>query len=178
MSIAVISYSFTGNNRKLAAAVAEAIAAEHIEITTDKPQTEGTIIADMLFNRTPKVRLQPSALERYERILFIAPVWMGQVASPLRAYLKHIKTHPKPYAFASISGGALNPNPKLAEGITKRAGNKPAAFLDMHIAELFVIGKEQVKTKETGEYILTDADVETIIGILKESPVWKFCRNP
>lgn len=177
MSIAIISYSLTGNNRKLAAAVAAALSAEHIEVTTEKPRTMGAIMLDMVLDRTPGVQPGPRTLERYDRVLFLAPAWMGKVASPIRAHLKHLKAHPKPYAFVSISGGALNPNPKLAEDIAKRAGTWPAAFLDMHIAELFITAKKQATTKDTGDYRLTGPDVERLVGILRDSPIWRFCGD-
>ena len=175
MSFAVISYSLTGNNRKLAAAAAAALTAEHIEINMGKRQAISAIILDMMLGRTPKVQPHPSKLERYDRVLFFAPVWMGKVASPLRAYLKQLKAHPQPYAFASISGGALNPNPKLAEDITKRAGSRPAAFLDLHIADLFA-PKSKATMKETGDYLLNDGDIKKLVGILEASPVWRFGR--
>ena len=176
MSIAVVSYSFTGNNRKLAAAAAAALSAEHIELIEERPRTTGTIILDMMLNRTPRVQPGLSMLEQYDRILFFAPVWMGKVASPLRACLNQLKAHPQPYAFVSISGGALNPNPKLAEDITKRAGTKPMAFVDLHITDL--LASESKKTmKDTGDYLLKDTDIAKLMSMLVASPAWKWCYN-
>jgi len=94
MSIAVVSYSLTGNNGALAVAVATELSAVLIKISEEKPRKTGAIILDMILNRTPRVQPFPSELEKYKRILFIAPVWMGKVASPLRAYLEHLKTRP------------------------------------------------------------------------------------
>jgi hypothetical protein len=42
----------------------------------------------------------------FDLILFFGPIWMGQIATPLRAYLKHLKTNKGRYVFVSISGGA------------------------------------------------------------------------
>lgn len=177
MSIAIISYSLTGNNRKLAASLAAALAAEHVEITTEKPRPMGAIVLDMMLGRVPEVRPGPQVMEGYDRVLFLAPVWMGKAASPLRAYLRHLRAHPKPYAFMSISGGALNPNPGMEADLAKWAGRKPEAFLDMHISELFMAGKTDVGTKDTGSYLLTAADVERLTGIVTGSPVWGFCAG-
>ena len=53
MNIAVISYSFTGNNEALARSVADALSAEHIRISEAKPRTLGRITFDMIFDRIP-----------------------------------------------------------------------------------------------------------------------------
>ncbi|HWT76427.1 MAG TPA: hypothetical protein VN258_17145 [Mobilitalea sp.] len=168
IGIGVVSYSLTGNNGKLADAVAEALPAEHVTILETKPRKTGTIMLDMILNRTPQVQPLPSELEQYERILFVAPVWMGMAASPLRPYLKYLKEHPKPYAFASISGGAMNTNPKLAEDLVKRAGTKPTAFIDLHIADLLPT-EPKPTMKDTSNYRLKDAEISKLTGIIAAS---------
>jgi NADPH-dependent FMN reductase. len=73
----------------------------------------------MLFNRTPKVNPIADKVEDNDLVIFVGPVWMGQVAAPLRAYFKHLKGRLDQYAFVSISGGADGPNPKLAGELKK-----------------------------------------------------------
>ncbi len=106
MKILVVSYTFTGNNERLAKSVAQEFTADHLIVAEPKPRTMGVIVMDMIFNRTPKILVQPNKLADYDLILFFAPIWMGQVASPLRAFLKGLKTNSKKYAFISLSGGA------------------------------------------------------------------------
>lgn len=136
MKIAVVSYSLTGNNEALAKSTAEEFAAEHIKITERKHRTTVSIIVDLIFNKTPQVQPTPDRLKNYDLILFVAPVWMGHVASPLRAYLKHLKTNSCKFAFISISGGAIGPNPELANELKKRTGREPVALIDQHIADM------------------------------------------
>lgn len=170
MSIAVVSYSLTGNNDALACGVARQLAAEHIQVTEAKPRSTGVILLDMIFNRTPRVETQVSALEKFDRVLFIAPVWMGQAASPLRAYFRHMKEHPRKYAYACISGGALNPNPKLTDDLMKRTGTAPAAVVDLHIVDLLPADPKPT-AKDTSAYRLNDADkaklTEAIVKAVK-----------
>ena len=172
MKIGVISYSLTGNNEALANSVAEEFAAEHIKITEPKPRTTGSIILDIIFNRTPKVQPIPDRLEKYDQILFVGPVWMGQAASPFRAYFKHLKTHPYKYAFASISGGAINTNPKLAGDLKKRVGAEPAALVDLHIADLLPSDPKPTM-KDTSAYRINSGDIkkltDTIVKTVKET---------
>lgn len=168
MSIAVVSYSLTGNNERLASAVAEALSAEHIRIAEPKARKMGAIILDMIFHRTPEVQPSPAVLEKYDSILLLGPVWMGQAASPLRAYLKHLKAAPQPFAFASVSGGALNANPKLMEDLEKRAGAKPMALIDLHIADLLP-SDHKLTMKEISAYRLSSTEIAKLVGVIFDS---------
>lgn len=93
---------------------------------------------------------------------------MGRAASPLRAYLNDLKANPRPFAFASVSGGALNANPKLAGDLEQRAGAKPEAFVDLHIADLLPAGSKPA-TKDTSSYRLNDAEIEKLSGMIFDS---------
>ncbi len=162
MKIAVVSYSLTGNNEALAKRVAERYSADHIRITEAKPRKTGRIIGDSLFKTTPRVSPAPSRIDMYDLVVFVSPVWLGQAASPLRPYLQRVKETAKRYAFFSICGGALGPNPKLKAELTKRAGAAPAAFADLHIADLLNIEKPTMK--DTAAYRLNSADGEKLAG--------------
>lgn len=168
MNTVVISYSLTGNNDALAKSLAKELSAKHIIITEPKPRTMGTIMLDMMFNRAPKTQPTPQSLEKYDRILFVGPVWMGQAASPFRAYFKYLKAHPHAYAFASISGGALNPNPKLADDLKKRTGAEPVALVDLHIADLLP-AEPKPTAKDTSAYRLNDSDNQKLTGIIMKT---------
>ncbi|MEA4816387.1 MAG: hypothetical protein VB120_05975 [Lachnospiraceae bacterium] len=161
MSITIISYSMTGNNNTLASKIANALSTEHVKITEPKKRGYGTITFDLLFRRTPRVFPGPETLSQYDEVIFVAPVWMGQPAFPLRAYLKFLKAHPHKYGFVTISGGSLNPNPKLRDNITRLAGNAPSVFVAMYIADL--MPKElEINPKSVESYHLTDKDMESL----------------
>jgi hypothetical protein len=172
MKIIVISYSLTGNNEALAKSIAEEFSAEHIKISELKHRTMGSIILDLIFNKTPQVQPIPDRLENYDMILFVAPVWIGQVATPLRAYLKHLKTNPCRYAFISISGGADGANPKLAGELKKRVGREPVALIDLHIADLLPSDPKPTR-KDTSAYRINNGDIKkltnTIVKTVRET---------
>ena len=161
MRVIVISYSFTGNNEAIANSIAAELAAEHIKITEPKPRTTGVIIFDVLFNRTPKVNPIADKLEDVDLVLFVGPVWLGQVATPLRPYFKCLKTRLSQYAFISISGGALGPNSKLGEELIKRVGKEPLTLVDLHIADLLPSDPKPT-TKVTSAYRLNDREVKSL----------------
>ena len=114
MKTIVVSYSLTGNNQDLAASLAAALGAEHVRITEPKPRTMSKIVLDTVFNRTPRVVVPVEQIGEYDLVLFVGPVWMGQIASPFRACFKKLGQGIAKYAFISICGGADGPNPKIA----------------------------------------------------------------
>lgn len=161
MKIAVISYSLTGNNEALAKSTAEEFAAEHIKITEPKRRNTGTIVLDLILNKTPQVQPAPDRLKNYDLILFFGPVWMGQVATPLRVYLKRLQTNTCKFAFISISGGAIGPNPKLAGELEKRAGKEPVALINLYIADLLPSDTKPTM-KVTSAYRINNGDIKKL----------------
>lgn len=73
MKTAIISYSLTGNNEKLAKGLAEALSSEHISIQETRKRTIGTIILDMLYNRKPRIQIPEINPEGYDLIIFAGP---------------------------------------------------------------------------------------------------------
>jgi len=165
MKVHVISYSLTGNNNKLATALASKISAEHTVIAEKAERSNGQTAMEMLFGRTPKTSPSEIKAEESDLLLFVCPVWMGQPASPFRGILKSIRNQKVPYAFISISGGALGPNKRLSRGLKKRTGRKPEAVIDFQIAKLFL---DKAKAKETSAYSLTEEDVERLTGMVMD----------
>ena len=161
MNIAVISYSLTGNNEALASNIASIYDATHIKIKESKARLMGSIIFDLLANRTPKVNPMPDELRNYDLLVLVAPVWIGSAATPLRAYLDYIKQNHCRYAYVSISGGADNKNPKLPEDLAKRTGKKPAALIDLHITDLLPQNPKSQR-KDTSAYRITAEDVKKL----------------
>jgi len=157
MKIAILTYSFTGNNTLFAAYLASVLSADQIPVTPLTKVTYGTITLDLIFSRKPAVNFSADALEAYDLVLLVAPVWMGQVAFPMRRCLDALRRNAKPYAFLSISGGADGNNPNVSSELTKRAGRAPVFVLDQHIRTL--LPAEPAPTRDdTSNYVLTEAD--------------------
>lgn len=168
MKIVVMSYSLTGNNEVLAKSIAEELGVEHIKITEPKPRTMGSIVLDLIFNRTPKVQPIPERLENYDLILFFGPIWMGHVATPFRAYLRRLKTNLSRYAFISISGGADGANLKLTGELKKRVGKEPIALIDLHIADLLPSDPKPVR-KDTSAYRINNGDIKKLTNTIMKT---------
>lgn len=161
MKAMVISYSHTGNNRDLASSLAAALGAEHVQVTETKRRSMGTIVGDLMLNRTPAVSFSAQGIEEYDLVLFVAPVWMGHVATPLRACFRQLGPKLNRYAYISICGGADGPNPKLADELTKRLAKEPALVLDLHIADLLPAEPKPTRD-DTSSYRISHSDVRQL----------------
>jgi flavodoxin len=174
MKAIVVSYSLTGNNEGLAASVAATLGAEHVRITEPKPRKMGKIVLDVVFKRTPKIIMPEEKIEAYDWVLFVGPVWMGQVASPFRACFRQLNQTIGRYAFMSICGGADGPNPKLADELEERLGKEPACLLELHIADLLPSEPKPTRDDTMG-YRITERDVkhltDTSLATLREAMV-------
>lgn len=174
MKVVLVSYSLTGNNDALASSIASELAAEHVRMTESKVRTMGMIALDRLLSRTPRVSPAVENADGYDVAIFVGPVWMGRVAAPLRAYLRHIRRRPVRYAFVSVSGGADGPNLGLAGDLSKRTGRAPAAVIDLHVVDLLPPSPKPTR-QNTESYCLTDQDVrnmtETVLKSLREAAI-------
>ena len=126
MKTICISYSLTGNNDALAASIASKLGADHVKVTDAKKRTMGMTAFDMLLNRTPQISMPEVNMADYSRVVFFAPIWMGQIASPLRGCFKKLSSGIGTYAFISLSGGAggADITAKLTKDLEKRLGKK------------------------------------------------------
>jgi len=138
MKTLCISYSLTGNNEALAASIASRLGADHVKVTDAKKRTMRTTAFDMLFNRTPKISMPEVRIADYGKVIFLAPIWMSKIASPLRGCFKKYSSGIGSYAFVSLSGGAIGMDitSKLKKELEKLLGKKPEQAIDLHIADL------------------------------------------
>lgn len=139
MKIKVINYSYTGNNRILATKIASELSAELITLEEKSERHNGKILIDLLFNFTPKLKdFNIECLDENDLVIFVGPIWMGKVATPLRECFKKLKNKLTKYAYFSLSGGASGSgfNSNIDNELTKRLGKAPDVVLDQHIARL------------------------------------------
>jgi flavodoxin len=159
----IISYSLSGNNKKLADGLAERISANHISISELKKRTIRIIIFDMIFQRIPRINLTLDNINQYDLIFFVGPVWMGQTAAPFRACFDQFKFQIKRYIYISISGGADGPNLKLSRDLSKRLGIEPNKIIDLHIADLLPTEPKPIR-KDTSSYKINKNDVQFLLN--------------
>ena len=164
MNIAIVVYSLTSNNAKFARSLARALNVPCVEIQPEHPVNGGAIFCNLIFGGAPKSKPEPSSLANYDKVVFVAPVWMGMAAFPLRPFLNAAGRLKKPYAFLTIDGGSEGGNAGLEKDLAKRAGSAPAFFLPQHIPVLLA-GKAMLNHDASKPYLLTEADGDALAAI-------------
>ena len=155
----VISYSKTGNNHQLAEAIVSRLNAEHIILKKEK--TMGSIILDVLLNRVPKVEELPTKLSQYDWVILIGPVWLGKFATPLRPYLKALRSYEKNIAVFSLNGGFDGDNKGLKMEIEKISKRKCDVLVEFHIAS--IMPKDPAPSRDdVSNYKLSVDDMDKI----------------
>ena len=168
MKTLILSYSYTDNNDNLASKLAEDIGADHVRITEQKKRTDLTIFMDLIFNRKPKINMPVDQIEAYDLVVFTGPVWIGQVATPLRTCFDQLKSRINRYAFVSICGGADGPdsNNKIPVELKNRMGKEPEFVLEYQIASL--LPAEPKPTRDmTSHYHVNEKEIKSIIQSIK-----------
>jgi hypothetical protein len=136
MKTLIIYYSFTENNSKLANAMARKLNAACTELKESRKRTVFTIVMDVFFNRIPNIQRFENAIDQYEHLIFVAPVWFGKIGTPLRAVFNYIKAKEKIISFVSLSAGADGINPGLKDELIKRTATTPKAIINLLIIDL------------------------------------------
>lgn len=163
MNSIIIYYSFTGNNAKLAKTISYKLPADCIELKEIRKRTIFTIILDVAFNRTPKIHNLEKQIENYEHVIFIAPVWLGKVATPLRLVFQNIKGKNIKVSLICMSAGADGINPNLEDEIIRRCGIKPDKVFNPLISELLP-NNPKPSRKMLDNYKISDTEAETLVN--------------
>lgn len=153
----IVYYSFTRNNEKIAEYLSTQLGCHIAKIETVKKRSGLSILLDMIFNRTPAVKAIPYYLWNYEHIIFVAPIWAGKIATPLKSFLTHEKANIKSYSFITLCGGG---NPKQKPNIQKEllaiTQKAPMSVLELWINDLLPIEKKNTIKYTSGYRIEGD----------------------
>ena len=171
MKTLVVYYSFSGNNRLLAQHLQKRLNADLQEIAEVKPRTGFTILLDVFFRRTPKIVASRINWPQYSRVILLAPIWAGRIASPLKAFLRLAKQHLPQYCFISLCGTGHNKN--LKKELTQLTGQEPEFVLELSVNDLLPPEKKN-KIKYTSGYKVQPADLKYFDAALeKQLPAFR-----
>lgn len=140
MRMLVIYYSFTGNTRQVATALANELDADICEVTC-KAYSYGfwgglTQAFNVLTGGTPPIEIPPQVDENYDVLIAAGPVWGARPAPPLRSFVKGLQLNGRKLAlFLTCDGTAKKypgekglaeiiaaaPQPPIATHLFKRA---------------------------------------------------------
>lgn len=131
MRIGIVFYSRTGTGRTVAERLASITGWEVHEVRDASPRIglagDLRCVTDCLFKRQPEIRYAGPALDQFDHVILIAPVWLRSLAAPMRSFLmtqgRLIKTYS---AICVMSGyGGF----RAVDDIAAVVGAKPSGIL-------------------------------------------------
>ena len=132
----IVYYSHTGNNQALALKLKDFLICDSLEIKEKKKRKTITILFDLMFNRKAKIIEYPVFNFNDRVIIFISPIWVGKIASPIKAYIEKEKNNINKYFFISLCGGDDNHQQKLKDMLRNITQKEPLEVLELSLNSL------------------------------------------
>ncbi|GGD44214.1 hypothetical protein [Sinisalibacter lacisalsi] len=154
----VLAYSFTGNNRLLAEALAGRIGCPLVEVVPRGKRWPISIALDLMFRRFPKIH--PVSLPEHDHLLVIAPLWDRWIAHPMRSALKALGPAIGPYSFISLSGGVRPGQVAFVdEQLEQLTGQPPRNHWALYVEKL--VPEEIRGTPKVSAYRVSPEELES-----------------
>jgi len=104
MRTLVAYYSHTGNNRYLAERIARDLSAD-IEPIRPRLDLFFFLIFSSLLHVTFGIKGMEHDVRTYDKVVLVGPIWMGNLITPLRSFVKNYRKDIKKLYFVTSCGG-------------------------------------------------------------------------
>lgn len=139
-SVLVVVYSNTGSSRLLA----QRLCAEQgwpmgeIKEASGRAGWQGLVrcLLDSALHRHPQIHYEGPAVNDFEAVLLVFPIWAARAAGPMRSFVAQMASHTRHYALLSVMGrrSAATAGAEL-ERIFGRAPLLSAAFTTAEVQD-------------------------------------------
>ncbi|WP_071394042.1 flavodoxin family protein [Bacillus tuaregi] len=133
MKSLIVFYSHTGNNAKLAYELSKRMKCDIHKIMVEKKRTTFSILLDRYLKRKSKLSIYNLNLSEYKNVIFIAPIWGGQLAGPIREFIEAEKNNLNRYFFISICNGVKSQKEKLISELSSIVHKEPVEVTELWI---------------------------------------------
>ncbi|MBL0741036.1 flavodoxin family protein [Chryseolinea lacunae] len=159
MKTIIVYYSFSGNNEQLAKHLHEKLNCDILQLETVRKRGPLSIFLDILFSRSPAIQPRNWSMARYDRFIFVAPVWAGKMASPLRTFLREESKFILHYSFITVCGGGQNNQREaLEKELASILETPPERVAELWVKEMLEV-KKMDADKFTSAYRITPKDL-------------------
>jgi flavodoxin len=145
----VVYYSWTGNTKRVAKAVADCLGADLEEIVEERPFTGPFArflhALDSIVRRKPPIAPSKHDVGDYDVVIFGSPVWAAEMAAPMRSFLAREKGRVARAAFFCTQSG-LGGETALA-GMADATGAEPLSILLLNERQLEAFGWRSIVDK-------------------------------
>jgi flavodoxin len=159
MKSLIVFYSHSGNNEKLAYRLKELVGCDIYKISEVKKRKTISILIDLLFKRTPKLATPTICVKDYDSIIFVAPIWGGKIASPMKAFIEQEKNNFAKYFYITLCNSGIGQKEKIVEQLNSIVQRKPGEVIELSINNLLPEEKK-FKIKHTFNFKISKQDLE------------------
>lgn len=156
MKTLIAYYSFTQNNEKLATHLQKQLNCDIVKIETTKKRNGFSILLDLVFKRKPEIKPVPYYLQDYDHVIFIAPIWAGRIAMPMKSFLINERSNIRQYSFITLCGGSPGQKEKIQHELVTSLQKPPVRVLELWVNDLLPADKKGTVKHTSGFRI--DAD--------------------
>lgn len=156
MKTLVVYYSLTRNNELLAKAIRKRLNCDIYRIS-EASQNGFSMLVDTLLKREPRIEESPYTISNYDQIIFVAPVWDGDLPGPVKAFLKRERNHIQHYSFITLCTGVEGQRDKIVATLTQLVGREPVRATELWIKDL--LPEEEHSFIETTDYRIRKRDL-------------------
>jgi flavodoxin len=175
MKTLIAYYSFTQNNEKLAKHLQRRLNCDIVKIETTKNRNGLSILLDLIFKRNPEIKPVPYYLQDYDHVIFIAPIWAGRIAMPMKSFMTQERLNLEQYSFVTLCGGNAGQKEKIEKELVSIVGKSPVRFLELWVNHLLPADRKNTIKDTSGFRIEADGfgpfEEQLIDFIKEESPV-------
>ncbi len=158
MKTLIVYYSYTNNNEMLAKILREKLKCDILKVEAVKKRNGFRIALDLLFNRTPRIKPYLCDIASYDQFVFVAPIWAGKIASPLKTFIMQERFYIQNYSFITICGGQPGQKQKLTTNLINLVQQEPGVVRELWINNLLPDDKRNT-IKYTSEYRIQPEDL-------------------
>lgn len=171
MKTLLVYYSLTQNNEMLAKMLQKQLDCDIFKIETLRKKSNFSIVLDRLLGRKPSIKKHNLSLKDYDHFVFVAPIWLGQLASPLKTFLYQERKAIKSYSFITLCGGLEGQKEIVEAELISILRQGPANFTDLWISA--IVDKSVPKDANTiSAYRMGPEEIEKF-----RTKIDEFCFN-
>ena len=132
----IVYFSHSSNNKQLVVELKSKLNCDIIQIKEVNKRSGFTILMDVMFRRNPAMQEVSTDIKMYDHIIFVAPVWAGRIASPLKSYILQHKRDIHSYSFITVCSGVSGQKKKIEMELTHLAAKSPMVVTELWINDL------------------------------------------
>jgi multimeric flavodoxin WrbA len=122
-----------------------------VRIETTKKRNGFSILFDLIFDRKPEIKPVPYYMQDYDHVIFVAPVWAGRIAMPMKSFLINQKSNIREYSFITLCGGNPGQREKIQGELEMTLQHSPVKLVELWVKDLLTAEKNGT-TKNTSAF--------------------------